>query len=307
MEIKTKYFIDLLSKFNVHIVSSKSIITGNHYTAQVKDFLSFLENTNVYNLKKVDDKHTKAYFNYLIQRPKKRNVGVLSTQTVNDNLSTLRLFSLRMQEERIIERGLPIPKNLKIDREHKNDFSLTREILTINEIKEVFNACNNELERSLIALAYGSGIRRNSLVRLSETDINFSNGTVCVRKGKNNKTYTVPISEHFLMVLRKYSISRLEILSKLKLRTKSFLIDAYGKVMTGDRLNSMLKNIIKRTNNQIMIDKNITLHCLRHTIAVHLLDSGESFEYVKQYLGHAYSDTTLLYSKRRNIKSLYEI
>ena len=69
----------------------------------------------------------------------------------------------------------------------------------------------------------------------------------------------------------------------------------------------MLKKIICRTENQVIIDKKITLHCLRHSIAVHLMDDGETFEYVKTFLGHSFSDTTLIYAVRRKRKNFYTI
>ena len=50
--------------------------------------------------------------------------------------------------------------------------------------------------------------------------------------------------------------------------------------------------------------KGITLHCLRHSIATHLLDRGATIEFVRDFLGHAEIDTVHIYAKRRKLKQL---
>lgn len=307
MKLKTTYYINLLNQFDTHIRSTKSIDSGNHYTGQINDFLIFLENNEILNLKKVDTPIMKDYFNHLVTRPKKRGEGTLSLATINDNLSTLNLFSLRMQKGDVINRGLPIPNRIKIEQYNNNGFALVREILTVEEIKEVFQSCISDTEKALIALAYGCGLRRSTLANLSEFQINFQSGLVTALKAKNNKTRQVPISDFFLKELRNYSLFRLKLLSNLNKREQTFFVDERGLPISGDRLNRKLKNIIKRTQNQTIIDKNITLHCLRHSISVHLMDAGESFEYVKNFLGHSIADTTLIYARRRKIKNYYAI
>lgn len=307
MELKTIYYKDLLKRFDVHILSTKSIKSGNHYTGHVQEFLCYLEEHKIWNLKKADTSIMKAYFNYLIERPKKRGTGKLSVSSVNDNLSSLRMFSIRMQQEDIISKGMPVPKNIKYERDSENDFALVREILTPDEVKEVFEHCQTNTEKALIALAYGCGLRRNALVNLKEFQIDFQKGLVAVEMSKNNKTRQVPISDFFLGVLRDYCLERLKILSRIGERKSNFFINDEGKPYSGDLLNKLLKVIIKRTGNLIIIDKRITLHCLRHSIATHLLDAGESFEYVKTFLGHSIADTTLIYARRRKQKSYYTI
>ena len=308
MELKTIHYKDLHKRFETHIVSTKALSNGNHYASYIKEFLFFLEQNEVFNLKKVDESIMKIYFNHLVTRLKKRGDGFLNPRTVNDHLSTLRMFSLRMQEEQIINRGIPVPKNIKIEKDQDNDFSLVRQVLTVEELKEVYNQCQNETERgALIALAYGSGLRRGSLVNLTESNIDFQKGVVTAIKAKGNKTYSVAISDYFLKVLRDYSMYRLQLLSQLNHREKSYLIDEKGKPISGDGLNEMLKRIIWRTRNKAILEKKITLHCLRHSTAVHLMNAGESFEYVKNFLGHSFSDTSMIYAKRRKLQNQYAV
>ena len=69
--------------------------------------------------------------------------------------------------------------------------------------------------------------------------------------------------------------------------------------MAGQYLGGLLKEILVRTQNPTILSKNITLHCLRHSIATHLIDNGAEIEFVQEFLGHSEIDTSTLYSKRR--------
>jgi site-specific recombinase XerD len=307
MKLKTLHFQDLLKIFDIHILSTKSIKTGNHYSAQVEEFLLFLEEKEIFDLKKVTQVLAKEYFLFLSQRPKKRGKGTLSDRTINDNLSSLRSFSKRMQEEKVIVNAMPIANNIEIEKMDPTDFTLTREILTVDEVREVFDACKSFVEKALFALAYGCGLRRGTLASLKEHQINFQTGTVTPTMMKNNKTNEIPISDFFLKVLKDYSFERLQILASRNLRVQNFFVDENGKKISGDRLNKILKAICLRTENQVIIDKKITLHCLRHSIATHLIDAGETYDYVRNFLAHSFSDTTSLYAKRQKLKDFYRI
>lgn len=307
MEVKTDKYKKLLQEFDTHIISTKSIQNGNHYTGHIKEFLSFLERFGIFSIRAVRQLVMQDYFEYLVTRPKHRGTGTLSISSINDHLSTLRMFSKRMQQSGDISKALVIPNNLKDDRDEEYAFLMTRQILSTDEVKEVFEACEQPLEKALIALCYGCGLRRNVLANLKDAQLNFSKGMVTALKAKGNKTREVPISDFFLGVLKEYSYWRLRVLSSVNSREQRFFMDWRGVPMTGDRLNRWLKKIIHRTGNQEIIDKDITLHCLRHSITAHLLDSGQTYDYVKNFLGHSFVDTSSIYAKRRNIKNMYTI
>lgn len=307
MILQTRYYNRLLKDFDTHIMSTKSIRRGNHYSGQVKSFLIFLEKRNILKLHKINVNVMKAYYKHLIIRPKERGTGTLSPLTVNDNLSSLRLFSFRMQKGNEIQRGLPIPLFVKVENDSENPFTRTRQVLTIEELKEVYNHTSTNLEKCIIALAYGCGLRRLELEKLQDTDVNYQKGTITIIESKNNKTRTVPISNYFVKVLKEYNYERLHTLSETGKRTQYFMINKYGERLTGTIMNRRLKAVIKRTNDQVIIDKNITLHCLRHGIATDLINAGESFEYVRVFLGHSLVDTSSLYAKRRKQRNKYQI
>ena len=75
--------------------------------------------------------------------------------------------------------------------------------------------------------------------------------------------------------------------------TEAFLLNNTGSRMKGDQLNKLLQQLKEKA----ALQKEITLHHLRHSIATHLLQSGMSMEYVRDFLGHSFLETTQIYAK----------
>jgi integrase/recombinase XerD len=70
--------------------------------------------------------------------------------------------------------------------------------------------------------------------------------------------------------------------------------------MSGDQLNKLLKSIIEQALKASPCGGGLegaTLHHLRHSIATHLLQSGMSMEYVRDFLGHRFLETTQIYAQ----------
>ena len=66
--------------------------------------------------------------------------------------------------------------------------------------------------------------------------------------------------------------------------------------MQKDTCNKHLKILIDRTGNETIKEKQITLHCLRHSIATHLLAQGVAVAQVRLFLGHSELETTQIYT-----------
>jgi len=57
-----------------------------------------------------------------------------------------------------------------------------------------------------------------------------------------------------------------------------------------------LKAIVIAAENKKIIDKKITLHTLRHSIATHLLQRSVPLESIKHFLGHSSLESTQIYT-----------
>jgi len=73
----------------------------------------------------------------------------------------------------------------------------------------------------------------------------------------------------------------------------ALILNRNGLRMSGESFNRTLKKLIERTD----IQKVITLHSLRHSIATHLLESNLSIEKVRDFLGHKHLESTQIYTR----------
>lgn len=266
------------------------------YPDCVNEFLFFIETRNIRNIRDVNASEIIAYQIYLSERPNQIRGGGLSDSYIKIHILSLRLFFDYLLDTNQIEYSpAHLPKfSLKRYKE--------RNILTTEEMQQLYNTCESRQDRAIISLAYGCGMRRSELQNLNINDVSLSNGIIVIRDSKNHKNRTIPMSDGVLKDIKEYLVYERMNQSEKSMYTHSFFLNCKGQRKSGMDMNTRLKQLIIKTQNPIMVSKEITLHCLRHSIATHLLDNGATIEFVKQFLGHSNIDTAMLYSKRRKLQ-----
>jgi len=118
---------------------------------------------------------------------------------------------------------------------------------------------------------------------------------VYVRKGKNYKERFVPINRKNLEILEDYIYeARPEFIHHKE--NEALFISQQGKRLDGMSIANRLKAIVIAAENKKIIDKKITLHTLRHSIATHLLQRSVPLESIKHFLGHSSLESTQIYT-----------
>jgi integrase/recombinase XerD len=169
-----------------------------------------------------------------------------------------------------------------------------REPLTTEEIQQLFEAATTLKQTALLHIFYSCGLRRSEGEALNINDVHFKNQLLYVREGKGAKRRVVPMTEKVSKELEEYYLQdRCSNKSKKVKDEDAFILNRISNRMTGDQLNKLLKEILDKAG----ITKEVTLHHLRHSIATHILQSGMSMEYVRDFLGHSFLETTQIYAK----------
>jgi integrase/recombinase XerD len=264
------------------------------YRDRVRDFFEWLQNKNVHQINLANQKHIENYFEYLQVRKNKRNNQALSISHLNHNFLAIDKLCEYLHQMGLHTAPTPTNYRLKPDKEQriKNIQPLTKEeIKTLqNNISNTYSHFNfkqrepkQEELKLIFALYYGCGLRRNEGYKLTVNNIDFEKKTIFIKQGKNYKDRIIPMNTGVLKALEHY-IYNFRNLQKLP--HKRLFISTAGT------LNNSLQHLQKLTD----IDKKLTLHILRHSIATHLLQNGMSIESIALFLGHSSLESTQLYT-----------
>ena len=293
--VQSKTYISYLLGFDVMVKTLGYKTNGSMYQRAVQEFLSQIEKNGIKEIKKLNTNQLNEYFNYLMQRPKFRSSGTLSSSSLKNHLFAIGLFFEYLFDTKVVD-GLVIMPRIKTTTENP------RQIVSFEEITELYKACETKRDRAILSLAYGCGLRRAEIEKLKIVDVQLNQRYIIIQNGKNTKRREIPLSLSVASDLRDYLVNeRANYLKDTEKPLESFLVSNQGKTMKGELINERLKVLIERTGNISIINKNITLHCLRHSIAVHMIEKGAKMDFVRNFLGHVELDTTQIYARHRKI------
>lgn len=271
-------------------------------TRYLKEFFQFTEASGIQQTEAITARHINDYYSYVTQRPNKRYSGVLSLKSCHHQMRSVELFFIMLQSKGEI-RINPI-STLKFPYPAKTE--QTRNVLSQEEVKELYTHCKNYQERAILALAYGCGLRVSELVSCNMEDIRLKEGILIVPAGKFNKRRVVPMSTGVIKDLSDYFYQ-----SRIWIETteaKAFILHTRGRRMKKYTYNKILKRIIERTENKTIREKEISIHNLRHSIATHLIEQKMPLEQVRMFLGHSQLETTEIYThiSARQLKEMID-
>lgn len=273
----------------------------NSYQARfnyLNEFLSWLECKGNTDLTSVTAPEINQYYQYISDRPSKKDGGALSPKTTHSHMRILRdFFEMLLQDGQIKINPTSILK-FPYPKEASNE----RNVVTQEEIKQLYEVAETAQEKAILSLAYGCGLRASELQNCNIEDIKLREKILIVPKGKGNKRRVIPMSNGVVKDLSNYYYNEREALTQgrdYKLNSgnqNAFMLHSRGGRMQKDTYNKHLKILIEKTENETIKEKEITIHCLRHSIATHLLEQGIAVEQVRIFLGHSQLETTQLYT-----------
>lgn len=173
-------------------------------------------------------------------------------------------------------------------------------VMTVQEIDTILNQDLSKLQKVILELLYGCGLRVSELAHLRVTDINI-NGKYLECTGKGSKERLVPLGKKSVSALKKYFQERDFLVQKYNLSTKHLLINSEGKTLNRQDIYTFIKEQGEK------IHKHISPHTLRHSFATHLLENGADLRVVQELLGHSDVSTTQLYThiSKKRLKEVY--
>ena len=196
-----------------------------------------------------------------------------------------------------------------------DDSSYTPYVFSENEVGRIFTAADNIAENTrsprfaayefplIMRILYGCGLRLNETLRLRVSDADLQSGVLLVRNAKGNQDRLVPMDVSLTDILRSYiQIYRKDAIAEALLfpnRKNEY----YSDMMMRSWFNRVLVKAGIEKPNLPRYSRNICLHCLRHTFAVHSfrkqdlagVDMYATLPFLSAYMGHAQINGTEMY------------
>lgn len=165
-----------------------------------------------------------------------------------------------------------------------------KEVLSLEQMKQIYNNLTDVREKSLFSLLSTTGLRICEVSTALIEDIRYHNGEIVLfilGKKRDSKCEYVKLSNQVLEDLKKYIGNRTS--GPIFISTSN---NSIGKAMSTTSLRKTIKDIFKRFG----IDKDtISCHSLRRTCATIMYQQGKSIYDIQQVLHHVSSNTTARY------------
>ena len=165
-------------------------------------------------------------------------------------------------------------------------------VLTLDEVQRIMNAIRLPRFHAYFWTVYSCGLRLNEALALQVGDIDSQRMRIHVHRGKGAKDRFVPLPNSTLSILREYwKTHRHPRLLFPKTGRKGIVSEKTPQTMPESTVQGALRRVVV----QLKFARRISIHCLRHSYATHLLEAGINLRRLQQYLGHSSLKTTARY------------
>jgi site-specific recombinase XerD len=148
----------------------------------------------------------------------------------------------------------------------------------------------------LLSVLYAAGARAQEICDLTLNDVRFGAETKLKIIGKGSKARNVVIPENCAKLLKGYIESR-------NFKVSGGLGHVFSsqthEKMSISCVEEIVKKYVERAKNEhpsLFKRASYSPHSFRHSIAVHMLECGESLAVIRAFLGHSSIGTTLVYA-----------
>ena len=174
--------------------------------------------------------------------------------------------------------------------------------LSIAAITELLASPNMKLKHerrdlAVLALLYDTGARVQEVSDLVICNIRIKIPATIQLTGKGNKTRIIPLMPQTVNII-KYYMSENNLLDESCI-SKPLFYNKSNKKLTRAGISYILNKYVEiaRKKQPDLYPAKVTPHVLRHSKAMHLLESNVNLIYIRDFLGHESVITTEIYAK----------
>lgn len=158
-------------------------------------------------------------------------------------------------------------------------------VLNAYEVLRIIEAIDNLKHRAIIMLIYSAGLRLCEAANLKIQDIDSRRKLIHIRAAKGKKDRYTLLSNETLEILRQYV---------RQYKPQEWLFQ--GQKEDNHLTTRTIQKVFESAAFKAGIRKKVSVHTLRHSFAMHLLENGTDLRYIQELLGHKNSATTEIYT-----------
>jgi len=188
----------------------------------------------------------------------------------------------------VVERALSIPMK-RFEHPMLNYLSREEMLAVLGQPNETWISQRDHL---LLTMLYNTGARVSEVIGIYVADL-VLDGAACVHLcGKGRKQRSIPLWKSTVQEIRVW-LKHNPMLNN----DSALLPNRDGHMMTRDNVNRRLAIAVARASKVFpsLANRQISPHTIRHTTAMHLLQSGVAFSVIALWLGHESTTTTHRY------------
>jgi integrase/recombinase XerD len=208
-----------------------------------------------------------------------------------------RFNAIRSLYRFLVRRGYLLSDPTAVIEKPRTEYRLPRVILSMREMQRLLRVPSTRTpaglrDRALLETLYATGIRVSELASLKVSEVELLDRVVRVVHGKGATDRNVPLTRAAAHAIERYLERGRPQLATPRSRTNLFLGNHGGRLYT-----TSIGVILRRNAKGARIDKRVTCHTFRHTVATHLLKGGADIRHIQALLGHGSLATTERYTR----------
>lgn len=188
----------------------------------------------------------------------------------------------------VIEQALAVPMK-RFERPMLGFLTREEMLAVLGQPGETWTSQRDHL---LLAMLYNTGARVSEIIGVRVADVVLDGGACVHLHGKGRKQRSVPLWHTTVAEIRAWRRANPTLRGETPL-----LPNREGQAMSRSNVVQRLELAVARAANQApsIVKKRISPHIIRHTTAMHLLQSGVPFNVIALWLGHESTTTTHRY------------
>jgi site-specific recombinase XerD len=150
---------------------------------------------------------------------------------------------------------------------------------------------------ALLSLMYDTAARVQEIADLTPCMVHLSKPSTIRLVGKGNKTRIVPLMDKQVEILKRYMTEH-KLIEPYANQCPLFFNNRKEK-LTRSGISYILNKYVEmaRAIDRSIIPQKFSCHCMRHSKAMHMLQSGVNLIYIRDLFGHVSVQTTEIYAR----------